>query len=105
MSVAKRWTWKERAACRGTDVNLFFAPDGERTPTREQRERKARKVCTTCPVLADCRQWALGIDDAGRVVGRGERHGFWAAMSEDERAAERRRLMRTDRPTNRAKAG
>jgi len=30
------WGWQDAAACRGTDVVLFFGPDGERQPERHQ---------------------------------------------------------------------
>lgn len=95
MSVGE-WAWQAGAACRGTDVNLFFPPDGERTPARERRETEAKRVCRGCPVRTECLTYALT---------RPEQTGVWGGLDEDERALERRRRMRTDRPTNRAKAG
>lgn len=95
MTTKATWlTWASGAACQGKDLVLFFGPDGERQPEREQRERKAKRVCRRCPVLDDCERWALGVDASGRVVARGEKHGVWAGLSEDERANRRRQIMR-----------
>jgi len=78
-------SWQDRAACRGMDALLFFAPDHEARPEREIREAKARAVCTLCPVRVQC------LDDA---LGNSIRHGIWGGLNEDERARERRRRAR-----------
>jgi len=87
MAVLTRpsWSWQDAAACRAEDLGLFFGPDGERQPEREIRERKAKAVCVSCPVRADCLDYALS---------RPEKYGAWGGLNEDERAAERRRRMR-----------
>lgn len=36
---------------------------------------EARKVCERCPMLDDCRSWAL----------RNDEQGFWAGLTESER--------------------
>lgn len=79
------WTWTDRAACQGEDLVLFFGPDGERQPERDIRERKAKTICSWCPVRRDCLDYALT---------RPERSGLYGGLNEDERAAERRRRMR-----------
>jgi WhiB family transcriptional regulator, redox-sensing transcriptional regulator len=79
------WAWQDEAACRGRDVVLFFGPDGERQPERETRERKAKAVCNSCPVRAECLTYA---------VSRPEKYGTWGGLNEDERSSERRRRMR-----------
>jgi len=79
------WAWQDTAACRGKDIVLFFGPDGERQPERENRERKAKAVCASCPVQAECLNYA---------VSRPEKYGTWGGLNEDERASERRRRMR-----------
>ena len=67
------WGWQDAAACRGTDVVLFFGPDGERQPEREIRERKAKAMCASCPV----RSGVPGLRDLAtgevRHLGRPER--------------------------------
>jgi WhiB family transcriptional regulator, redox-sensing transcriptional regulator len=79
------WGWQDAAACRGTDVVLFFGPDGERQPEREIRERKAKALCASCPVRNECLDYAIS---------RPEKYGTWGGLNEDERASERRRRMR-----------
>ena len=79
------WGWQDAAACRNEDLILFFGPDGERQPEREIREQKAKAVCVSCPVRADCLIYALS---------RPEKYGAWGGLNEEERAAERRRRMR-----------
>jgi WhiB family redox-sensing transcriptional regulator len=67
--------WSARAACRGS-AHLFFAPDRERPGRRARRERVARSLCLTCPVMLACRAWAREHRE----------YGFWGGESEDERA-------------------
>lgn len=56
----------------------FFHPEGERGPTRRERDEAAQAVCLTCPVLQRCREHALRVR---------EPYGVWGAMTEDERTA------------------
>jgi WhiB family redox-sensing transcriptional regulator len=79
------WGWQEEAACTGMDLDLFFGRDGEPAAEREARERRARSGCATCPVRAACLDHAMTVP---------ERYGVWGGMSEDERAAHRRRRRR-----------
>src|SRR5690348_6327280 len=79
------WEWQNGAACRDFPLVLFFGPDGERQPERDIRERRAKAVCTGCPVRRDCLNYALT---------RPERYGLYGGLNEDERASERRRRMR-----------
>jgi WhiB family transcriptional regulator, redox-sensing transcriptional regulator len=78
-------SWQDRAACRGTDALLFFGPDGEARPEREIREAKAKAVCASCPVRAQCLNYALG---------NSIKQGTWGGLNEEERARERRRRAR-----------
>lgn len=59
---AARPAWMSSAACRGHDVNIFH-------PTRGQSSDPAKQVCTSCPVLAQCRTWGLGQPDHGVIGG------------------------------------
>ncbi|MCU1601797.1 MAG: putative WhiB-family transcriptional regulator [Frankiales bacterium] len=81
-----RWDWQEQGACVTTDTELFFHPDNERGPRREAREAEAKAVCARCPVLAQCRAYALATR---------EPFGVWGGLSEPEREAiVARQLMR-----------
>jgi WhiB family transcriptional regulator, redox-sensing transcriptional regulator len=68
--------WADQGACRGT-AHLFFAPDRERPGRRARRERAARELCATCPVLVSCRDWAREHRE----------YGFWGGETEEERTA------------------
>ena len=51
--------WVERAACRDSDPELFFPVTGHETPAYARQVEQARQVCRRCPVLDECRTWAL----------------------------------------------
>ncbi|MFF3327075.1 WhiB family transcriptional regulator [Streptomyces sp. NPDC002889] len=72
--------WREAAACRNEDPDLFF-PIGTSGPALLQAE-EAKAVCRGCPVREQCLQWAM---DNGQDV------GVWGGLGEDERRALRRR--------------
>ncbi len=69
--------WQQRAACRGPNHDIFFPPTQmERRSEKRLRERRAKEICASCPVLADCRTYALQIR---------EQHGIWGGLTEGER--------------------
>ena len=71
--------WQDRAACRGPLGAVFFPPPTtERKKEKLARERRAKDICQSCPVLGECRSYALAIR---------EPHGVWGGMSENERRA------------------
>lgn len=72
-----RWIvtdWRERAACRDEDPELFF-PIGATGPALDQAER-AKAVCRRCPVIDQCLAWALTT---------GQDAGIWGGLTEQER--------------------
>jgi WhiB family redox-sensing transcriptional regulator len=72
-------------ACLDEDPELFF-PIGNTGPALLQIEQ-AKAVCAGCPVLAECRAWALDNPKLAEF-------GVWGGLSEDERrAAVRRRTQ------------
>ena len=72
-----RELWREAAACRDTDPELFF-PISSRGQSREQGER-AKDFCTRCPVVRCCLEFALRTR---------QMHGVWGGMTEEERIHE-----------------
>ncbi len=66
--------WKEDAACRGTDPDVFF-------PSRGEDLVVARAVCAGCPVRGECLDFALAHN---------EKFGVWGGLSERERRRVRR---------------
>jgi WhiB family redox-sensing transcriptional regulator len=71
--------WRLDALCAETDPEAFFPEKGGST-------REAKRVCTGCPVRAECLEFALAND---------ERFGIWGGLSERERR--RVRLQRQGR--------
>jgi WhiB family redox-sensing transcriptional regulator len=72
--------WREHAACRHEDPDLFF-PVGTTGPALLQA-RQAKTVCGRCPVRDQCLDWAL---DTGQTL------GIWGGTTEGERRALKRR--------------
>ncbi|MGW7268126.1 WhiB family transcriptional regulator [Streptomyces sp. NPDC054842] len=72
--------WRESAACRTADPDLFF-PIGNTGPALLQIE-EAKAVCRVCPVRDACLEWAMDSEQT---------QGVWGGTSEDERRALRRR--------------
>ena len=71
--------WQQKAACRGPLGAVFFPPStSERKREKVARESKAKDICMSCPVLAECRDYAIEIR---------EPHGVWGGLSEQERRA------------------
>ncbi|WP_037368951.1 WhiB family transcriptional regulator [Amycolatopsis orientalis] len=88
--VAEEWEWQLRGSCRGADSSLFFHTDNERGSARERRESRAKAICHTCPVLAQCRKHAMTVE---------EPYGIWGGLGE----IERRELFMRERRAKRKK--
>jgi WhiB family redox-sensing transcriptional regulator len=73
--------WRELAACRGVDLDLFF-------PERGESAESARRVCARCPVRQPCLDYAI----TNRIV-----HGVWGGLTERERRALRSGWVRASR--------
>lgn len=92
--ATERWEygWQWRAACRGEDSGLFFAPyHTEERDERRARERKAKSICAACPVRMECLEYALRLR---------EPYGIWGGLNELERRLllrERERARERDR--------
>ena len=73
--------WRDLAACRGADPDLFF-PDGDPgAPAYAAQAAEALAACAGCPVRLEC---------AG--FGHGEPFGIWAGTTEQERQVPPSRL-------------
>ncbi len=68
-------SWRRQAACRDTDTDVFF-------PLTDEEAGPAKAVCATCPVAAECLEFAL----ASR-----QHDGVWGGLTETERRRLRRR--------------
>lgn len=70
--------WRLEAACRGMDVNLFFADDDR----REQPSQVVKDTCASCTVAKDC--LADAVKDASTI---GIRAGLTTSQRRKERYA------------------
>ena len=86
--------WRDSAACRGVDTELFY-PVTEAGAGRDQVEQ-AKQVCRGCPVSQQCLADALS---------RNEPCGVWGGTSARERRAMRRREARGGRASGPATGG
>lgn len=57
--------FREFAACRGLDTEVWFPPGRPGSPGFERHAAPARAVCADCPVRASCTAFALaaGLDE------------------------------------------
>lgn len=79
--------WRDQAACRNADPELFF-PIGHAGPALQQLDR-AKQVCAGCSVRTPCLESALAS---------GQEAGVWGGTTEDERRALRRMRQAGARP-------
>jgi WhiB family transcriptional regulator, redox-sensing transcriptional regulator len=80
VSIGRIPAWTAKAACLDEDPELFY-PKGNTGAALAQIEQ-AKAVCSRCPVMKECLDWALKTD---------EHHGVWGGKSEDERRTMRKR--------------
>ena len=73
--------WRELAACRGADLEVFF-------PGRGESAGPARRVCAACPVRQACLDYAI----SNRIS-----YGIWGGLTGRERRALQSRWVRTSR--------
>jgi WhiB family redox-sensing transcriptional regulator len=78
--------WRENAACRDTDPDLFF-PVGTTGPALVQIEA-AKAVCRQCPSMEACLEFALATNQEA---------GVWGATSEEERRVLRKHWLARQR--------
>lgn len=78
--------WRDQAACRSADAELFF-PTGS-TGAAINWIRAAKAVCQACPVKDPCLQFALETNQEA---------GVWGGKDEDERRRLRKK-WRSGRP-------
>jgi WhiB family transcriptional regulator, redox-sensing transcriptional regulator len=68
--------WQLHGQCRGLDANetdeTFYADR-----TSKKTTEFAKRICRTCPVIAECGTWALN---------NREMYGVWGGMDRFERA-------------------
>ena len=73
--------WRERAACRGVELDVFY-------PERGETAEPARQICAACTVRRPCLEYAL----SNRIAS-----GIWGGLSERERRPLQSRLVQDAR--------
>ncbi len=63
--------WQLRATCRDYDPEIW-------QPRNERDAEIPRAICRHCPVIVQCRAWALDNHEV---------YGVWGGLSESERAS------------------
>ena len=71
--------WRDGAACRHRDPDLFF-PEGTAGPAIRQADQ-AKRLCQSCPVRTPCLEFALR---------HGLAFGIWGGTTGEERRSIRR---------------
>jgi WhiB family transcriptional regulator, redox-sensing transcriptional regulator len=71
--------WHDPAAlCTGMSPDVFYPPEGLAGRDRVRHIRRAKEICLHCPVLDECRSYALAEHEA---------FGIWGATTPQERRA------------------
>lgn len=66
------------AACKGINTEMFFVDPSEAMGINPQ----LRKICSTCPILEECREYSIWM----------EWEGFWGGLAAHERYKLRAKL-------------
>lgn len=70
----KLGSWTDRAACAGTDTEVFY-------PANPEQEAEALSICAICPVRAQCLEYAIRSR---------ETYGIWGGTTPEQRRRRRR---------------
>lgn len=81
--------WREHAACRNTEPDLFF-PIGA-TGTAVNQIDAAKRVCGQCAAVEPCLEFALATN---------QESGVWGGTAEDERRKLRKAWLAARRRAN-----
>ena len=75
--------WRQQAACRKMDTNVFFPMRGDGVELVEA-EVMPKAICDDCPVRTECGDFAVRTRQPD---------GVWGGMNEAERRSKRRRMQ------------
>ena len=89
LSTDRADDWRDQAACRQVDPDLFFA-EGKGA---HAQVRRAKSVCASCPVRLQCAEHAIQA---------GESWGVWGGMSQIQLRTRRRRFTSRAKTDTRA---
>lgn len=72
---ARDASWRNRAACRGGNTDMFFPPANSTAAAFAA----AKAICSTCPVTEECRKEWESMPSAMR------RYGVWFGTTDRDR--------------------
>lgn len=87
--------WLSRAACATADPELFFTSEAEPLAAAQAREARAKAICASCPVAADCFRHARAVSAVG----------IWGGINLGQRMCGNRRHVMTAANTQRRSDG
>ena len=70
-----RWLWADRGSCQGRP-EMFYNEEDDLKGIRRDKERCAKQICDQCPVIVQCRHYAMQAR---------ELYGVWGGLTEMER--------------------
>lgn len=80
----------QAAACKGLHIDFFYS---ENVAESLVINPKLRRICKSCPIFSECREYAI----------ENEHYGFWAGLTDRERRPLRaRKAKATKRVRNAA---
>ena len=67
----------EQPLCAEVGAGLFFIEDKDENVSGKRLDGyvEAKRICSRCPHLTQCAEWAIKNED----------HGYWGGLSPDER--------------------
>lgn len=96
--------WLDEAACRGKETALFFVngEDKGKGAPKDSPYAEAKRICDSCPVIDQCRNWVMSTEPPGQRLGMvggltpDERHSIHRARQRSARQRERADAIRRD---------
>lgn len=76
-------TWREQAACRGVDPEVFFPHAGRPRRVTKQSKTRALAMCAGCEVTVACLSYALSTPES-------QDFGIWGGTTARQRVGLRR---------------
>ncbi len=73
--------WRDRAACKGMPIDVFYFESDEENRNLKKETEKAKSYCKQCPVAEQCLSYALNEDI---------KFGVWGGFTSRERGTLRR---------------
>jgi len=79
--------WRDRAACKGVPINVFYFESDEENRNLKKETEKAKAFCKECPVAEQCLAYALNENI---------KFGVWGGFTSRERGTLRKLFRQED---------